>query len=109
MNHKSVTIVKLKLHDEALYLDNEKFMSDTIWDQFISNATININNAEDQIRQSLKDSETAQQKWDREFMLKTYGKSLPYKENSTKGFKTWAENMREAEIQTINMYYFSVK
>ena len=78
-NHKSITIVKFKLHDEVLYLDSEKFMSDTTWDQFISRAAININKAEDEIKKSLEDSETAQQKSDRDFMLKTYGRSLPYK------------------------------
>jgi len=99
----------MKLYDQALYLDDEKFISESMWDGFISSATINENRAENEIRQYLIDSETTEQKKNREFMLKTYEKILPYKEASSKSFKAWAQDLREADIQCANMYYFSVK
>ena len=108
-NATSITLLKLKLHDEVSDLSAEQFLSNDMWDRLVSFGATDRDDAESQIQQSLQDSETEEQKRKREFMMKVYGKEIAYKEARSKSFKAWAQDLRQAEASTVNFYFFSVK
>ena len=99
----------MKVHSEVDGLDDDAFTSPEMWDRFIDSKAINKNDAEDQIREYLEDSETAKQKSHRKFMMDTWGKDLPYSESRKKAFVEWKQELFEAEAQSSNMFYFCVR
>ena len=61
-NATSITLFKLKLHDEVSDLSAEQFLSNDMWDRLVSFGATDRDDAESQIQQSLQDSETEEQK-----------------------------------------------
>ena len=105
----SITLFKLKLHDELACKTDEQIMDSDFWDFIIDSGTNERYDAKSQLQQFLKDSESVSQQQERLFLRFVWGKNAPYKEAQSKEYKNFEKELLKAELDSISMFYFCVR
>ena len=104
-----INIVKFTLKKDTLPSDSEKKIDDYLWDRLIDENVINKKESADEIRQALEDSETAEQKKDREFLKATFNIQKRYKDEFKKEHKEWVNDLKRAENSLTDVFYFAIR